>query len=44
MMRHRAITRAELATAAEEAGFRDIAWPATGTIVGDQQVMTALSP
>ena len=43
-MRYRAITRAELTAAAEDAGFRDIAWPTNRTVVGVQQVMTALSP
>jgi glycine/sarcosine N-methyltransferase len=44
VMRYRAITRAELAAAAEDAGFKDIAWPADRTVVGGQQVMTAIRP
>ena len=42
--RYRAITRGELTAAAGAAGFRHIAWPADRTVVGDQQVMTALNP
>jgi SAM-dependent methyltransferase len=39
-MRYRAITRAELTSAAEAAGFSEIGWPDL-TVVGGQQVMTA---
>jgi hypothetical protein len=44
MMRYRAITRAELTAAAEDAGFKNIAWPADRTVVAGQQVMTAIRP
>jgi glycine/sarcosine N-methyltransferase len=40
--RYRAITRDELATAARAAGLSDIAWPTERTVVGGQQVMTAM--
>lgn len=42
--RYRAITRAELTAAAEDAGFQHIAWPADRAIVGGQRVMTANRP
>jgi SAM-dependent methyltransferase len=41
--RYRAITRDELTTAAAVAGFGDIAWPGEHTVVGGQQVMTAIN-
>ncbi|HZT97230.1 MAG TPA: class I SAM-dependent methyltransferase [Chloroflexota bacterium] len=42
--RYRAITRHELTVAAEIAGFRGVRWQTEGTVVGSQQVMTALNP
>lgn len=40
-MRYRAITRAEMTSAADSAGFSDIEWPSGQVVVGGQQVMTA---
>ena len=42
--RYRAITRDELTRAARVAGFSDISFPPERTVVGAQQVMTAISP
>jgi glycine/sarcosine N-methyltransferase len=41
--RHRAITRTELAAAAQTAGFSNVSWPPDRTVVGGQLVMTALN-
>jgi len=41
--RYRAIRRDELRAAARAAGFSDIAWPTERTVVGGQQVMTAIN-
>jgi SAM-dependent methyltransferase len=43
-MRYRAITRRELTSAAQAAGYREIIWHPDRPIIGDQQVMTARAP
>lgn len=41
--RYRAITRKELSTAAATAGFADSCWQSDRTVVGGQQVLTAIN-